>query len=113
MSAKAWVTSARATDNAASRWSNCSWLAASPVATSLLDPLEFHLRQFQRGLAFIEGGDLRLKQFDLVVDVLHGVLEFPALTSGPCFDAAHRCFSRRQVRLCGIDSRFLDRRTMT
>ncbi len=35
------------------------------------------------------------------------MLEFPALTSGPCFNATHRRFSRRQVRLCGIDSPFL------
>ena len=49
-----------------------------------------------------------MKQRDLVCDVLHGVLEFPTLTPGPRFSAAHISFSRIEVRLCRIDSRFLD-----
>ena len=49
-----------------------------------------------------------MKQCDLVFDVLHGMLEFPVLTSGLCFNTTHICFSRLEVRLCGIDGRFLD-----
>ena len=49
-----------------------------------------------------------MKECDLVFDILHGVLEFPALTSGLRFNATHHGFSRFQVRLCCIDSRFLD-----
>jgi len=49
-----------------------------------------------------------MKERDLVCDVFHGVLEFPALTSGLRFNATHHGFSRFQVRLCRIDSRFLD-----
>ena len=49
-----------------------------------------------------------MKECDLVFDVLYGVLEFPALASGPCFNATHISFGRIEVRLCRIDSRFLD-----
>ena len=49
-----------------------------------------------------------MKECDLVFDVLHGVLEFPALAAGPCFNTTHISFSRIEVRLCRVDSRFLN-----
>ena len=49
-----------------------------------------------------------MKERDLVFDILHGVLEFPALTPGRRFNATHISFSRIKVRLCRADSRFLD-----
>ena len=71
----------------------------------LLGPVEFGLCQLERGLALIESGNPGVQQSDLVVDVLHGVLQFPALAPGLCFDTAHRGLAASQVRLCGIDGR--------
>ncbi len=40
-----------------------------------------------------------------VVDVLNGVLQFPAQAPGLRFDTAHRGRGRIQIRLCDIDGR--------
>src|SRR5262249_59266882 len=44
----------------------------------------------------------------LIREVLHGVLQVPAPAPGLCFDTARRGPGRPQIRLCGIDGRFLD-----
>ena len=79
-----------------------------PCGNQLFYPLKFHLRQFQPGLALIERGDLGVKKFDLVFDVLYGELEFPALASCPRFDATHGRYGCHQIRLCGIDRCLFD-----
>ena len=76
--------------------------------TSCLARSNSSLASCQRGLALVDGGNPRMQSGDLVVDVLHGVLQFPAPASRLRFDAAHRGARRLQVRLCGIDGRLLD-----
>ena len=56
----------------------------------------------------IQGGNRSTSQCDLIFDVLHGVLEFPVELAGLRFNATRISFSRIEVRLCRIDSRFLD-----
>ena len=43
----------------------------------------------------------------MVVEVLHGALQFPAPAPGFCFNTARLGFGRLQVRLCGVDRRSL------
>ena len=69
----------------------------------LLSPGEFNLRQLECGLAFVESGNAGMQLGHPVVDVVHGVLQFPAQAPGLCFDTAHRGRSRNQIRLCNID----------
>ena len=76
----------------------------------LLCPIEFELGQRQRGLALVEVGDPGMQDRDLVVDVLHGVLQFPALAPGLRFDAAHRGAGRLQIRLRRVDRGLSSRR---
>ena len=76
-SAIACVTSACATDRAACRRSYSS-LAYRSRRQQFLRPGEFNLRELQCGLAFFKGGNAGMQQGDLVVDVLHGVLQLPA-----------------------------------
>ena len=71
-------------------------------------PIEFELGQRQRGLALVDAGNPRMQHGDLIVDVLHGVLQFPAPASRFRFDAAHRGGRRLQVRLRRIDGRLFD-----
>ena len=70
-------------------------------------PIEFELRQRQRGLALFDSGDPRVQQSDLAVDILHGALQVPALA--PClrFDRAHRRGGGLQVCFRGVDRRLL------
>ena len=65
-------------------------------------PVEVDLSQRELGLALVDAGNLGAQQGDLVVDVLHGVLQRPAPAHGLRFDAAHfglryREFSRRRI----------------
>ena len=66
-------------------------------------PIEFNLRQRQCGLALVDSGDPRVQESDLVVDILHGVLQVPA--PAPClrFDRAHRRGGCLQVCFRGVD----------
>ena len=75
--------------------SNCSARANSSCAN------------LRCGVALVESGNAGMQQGHLVVDVLDGVLQFPAPAPGLCFDTAHRGRGRLQIRLRGIDRRFL------
>ncbi len=66
-------------------------------------PIELKLRQRQRGLAFVDTGDPRMQQSDLVVDVLHRVLQVPAPAQCQCLDRAHRRGGGLQVRRRDVD----------
>jgi hypothetical protein len=68
---------------------------------------EVDLCQRQRCLALIESGDASVQKGDLVVEVLHGALQFPPSASGFCFNTARLGVGRLQVRLCGVDRRSL------
>ena len=50
-----------------------------PFATSFFGPSEFDLSQREVRLALFESGDPGVQQGDLVVDLLDGVLQAPAL----------------------------------
>ena len=65
----------------------------------LLCPTEVDLCQCQHRLALIESGDASAQKGDLVVEVLHGALQFPAPASGFGFNTARLGFRRQQVRL--------------
>jgi hypothetical protein len=71
--------------------------------------IEVNLSQRKLGLALVETGNLGAQQRDLVVDVLHGVLERPAPAHGLRFKAAH--FGPGHLQVCGrrIDRRLFDR----
>ena len=69
----------------------------------LLRPIEFNLRQRQCGLALVDSGDPRVQQRDLVIDVLHGVLQVPASAPGLRFDRARRRGGCLQVCFRGVD----------
>ena len=81
--------------------------ALSRGPEQLLCPIEVDLCQRQRGLALIESGDPSMQKSYLVVDVLHGVLQFPAPAPGFCFNTARHGFGRLQVCVCGVDGRSL------
>jgi hypothetical protein len=73
--------------------------ALSRGPEQLLCPIEVDLRQPQLGLGLIEVGDASVQKGDLVVEVLHGALQFPAPASGFGFNPARLGFGRLQVRL--------------
>jgi len=73
----------------------------------LLCPIEVKLCQCKHRLVPIESGDPSVQKGCLVVEVLHGALQFPAPAHGFCFNTARLGFGRLQVRLCGIDRRSL------
>ena len=75
----------------------------------LRGPVEVDLSQREFGLALVDAGDLGVQQGDLVVDVLHGVLQRPAPAHGLRFDATDFGPGHLQVRRSRIDSRRLDR----
>ena len=52
-------------------------------------PVEVNLSQRELGFALVDTGNLGAQQGDLVVDILHGVLQRPAPAHGLRFDAAH------------------------
>ena len=52
-------------------------------------PVEVNLSQRELGFALVDTGNLGAQQGDLVVDVLHRVLQRPAPAHGLRFDAAH------------------------
>ena len=70
-----------------------------------LRPVEFKLRQRQRGLALVDSGDPRVQQRDLVVDVLHGVLQVPAPAHGLRLDRARRRDGELEVGLRDVHRR--------
>ena len=72
-------------------------------------PIEVNLSQRELGFALVDTGNLGAQQGDLVVDVLHGVLQRPAPAHGLRFDAAHFGLGHLQVRRRRIDSRLFDR----
>ena len=65
----------------------------------LLCPTEVNLCQRQHRLALIESGDASMQKGYLVVEVLHGALQFPAPAPGFCFNTARLGFGRLQVSL--------------
>ena len=69
----------------------------------LLRPIEFNLRQRQCGLALVDSGDPRVQQRDLVIDILHGVLQVPASAHCLRFDRACRRVGGLQVCFRGVD----------
>ena len=71
-------------------------------------PLEFELGQCQRRLAFFDAGNSGAQFGDLIGDVLHGVLQFPAPAPGFRFNAADRGGRGLQIRLGRLDCRLLD-----
>ena len=71
--------------------------------------IEVNLSERKLGLAFVDTGNLGAQHRDLVVDVLHRVLQCSAPAHGLCFKAAHFGLGHLQVRRCGIDSRLFDR----
>ena len=75
----------------------------SALATSCRARSNCNLRQRQCGLALVERGDPRVQQGDLVVDILHGVLQVPAPAPGLRFDRAHRRGGCLQVCFRGVD----------
>ena len=72
-------------------------------------PVEVNLSQRELGFALVDTGNLGAQQGDLVVDVLHGVLQRPAPAHGLRFDAAHFGLGHLQVCRRRIDSRLFDR----
>jgi hypothetical protein len=78
-----------------------------PGPEQLLCPIEVDLCQRQRGLALIVSGDASAQKSYLVVQVLHGTLQFPAPARGFCFNTARLGFGRLQVCVCGVDGRSL------
>ena len=100
------MTSARATARAASRRSNSSRLTTLR-RDQLFCPVELGLGQLQRGLALVEIGNPGVQESDLVVDVLYGVLELPALAPRLGLETAHRRGRRHQIRRAVIHRRLL------
>ena len=72
-------------------------------------PVEVNLSQRELGFALVDAGNLGPQQGDLVVDVLHGVLQRPAPAHGLRFDAAHFGPGHLQVRRRRVDGRLFDR----
>ena len=73
--------------------------ALSRGPEQLLCPIEVNLCQRQPGFALFESGDASVQKSDLVVEVLHRALQFPAPASGFCFNTAGLGFGHLQVRL--------------
>ena len=71
--------------------------------------IEVKLSQGELGLVLVDIGDPGMEQGDLVVDVLHGVLQRPAPAHGLRFDAAHVGLRYRQLCRRRIDGRLFDR----
>ena len=71
----------------------------------LLSPGKFNLRQLECRLAFVERGNTRMQLGHPVVDVIDGVLQFPAQAHGLGLDPAHLHRGRDQIRPCNIDGR--------
>ena len=84
----AHVRAGRQQDRLARR-SNSARLAVSLRDHQLRGPVEVDLSQRELGFALIDTGNLGAQQGDLVVDVLHGVLQRPAPAHRLRFDAAH------------------------
>jgi hypothetical protein len=72
-------------------------------------PVEVNLSQRELGFALVDAGNLGPQQGDLVVNVLHRVLQRPAPAHGLRFDAAYFGPGHLQVCRRRIDSRFFDR----
>ena len=69
----------------------------------LLRPIEVKLRQGQCGLALFDSGDSRVQESDLIIDVLHGVLQVPASAHRLRFGCARRRGGCLQVGFRGVD----------
>jgi hypothetical protein len=72
----------------------------------LLCPIEVSLCQCQRGFGFVESSNPIVQKSDLVLELLLGVLQFPASASALCFDTARAGDGRLQIRVRGIDRSF-------
>ena|ERR1700719_4019684 len=70
----------------------------------LLCPIEVNLRQCQRRLIPIESGDASVQKGYLVVEILHGALQFPALPSAsiPRASALAACRSASAVSTAAL-----------
>ena len=66
-------------------------------------PVELKLRQRQLGLAFVDGGNPRAQQRDLVIDVLHRMSQVPAPAQCLCFNCVRRGGGGPQVRRRDVD----------
>jgi hypothetical protein len=70
-------------------------------------PVELLLREYKRGLRFLEPGDPGMQQAYLIFDILHGLLQLPAAAPGLRLDAAHRGLGCLKICFRGIDGRHL------
>ena len=70
--------------------------------------VEVDLSERELGFALVDTGNSCAQQRDLIVDLLHGVLERPAPAHGLRFDAAHLRLGDLQVGRRRVHSRLFD-----
>jgi hypothetical protein len=78
----------------------------------LVDPINCFARSKSSSASFSEAllfstPATRARSSDLILDVLHGVLQIPAPAPGLRFDTVRLGHGRTQIRLRGIDGRLL------